>query len=58
MAKRKKFNRKGYSRMVTGAEDAIKGVLTTVSAYFPTILIVRSGITGMKAVLGFIRGAA
>lgn len=44
--------------MVTGAEDAIKGVLTTVSAYFPTILIVRAGITGMKAVLGFIRGAA
>nr|DAN78467.1 MAG TPA: hypothetical protein [Inoviridae sp.]DAS25640.1 MAG TPA: hypothetical protein [Inoviridae sp.]DAX62992.1 MAG TPA: hypothetical protein [Inoviridae sp.]DAY32136.1 MAG TPA: hypothetical protein [Inoviridae sp.] len=44
--------------MAEGAAEAIKGILTTLTAYFPTVLVVRAGVSGMKAVLNFVRGAA
>ncbi len=40
------------------AAEAIKGDLTTLTAYFPTVLVVRASVSGMKAVLNFVRGAA
>lgn len=54
----KEKRRKGYMLMAEGAAEAIKGILTTLTAYFPTVLVVRAGVSGMKAVLNFVRGAA
>ncbi len=44
---KKKKERKRYMLMAEGAAEAIKD-LTTLTAYFPTVLLVRAGVSGMR----------